>query len=312
MSESFVPFVLGEAGCLAALPDQMEGRELVKIPIGASSVSLSHSLLRQGPSTAPSKLCPPRFARLLNLANGVAYGGGMGMPEWVMLDCALLPSFFAGFMGLSGQLSPDARSMIKRGLTEMETERSAQRIQIEEHIGVTEGELSDEEWFPLAEFCAIPRLYPAEVVGYSLYSLKRGLGVRAKALGLWLLGELGYRRQVGVAQWSNLAAVKSHLRFGALELIDPMTPSHTKAGETFIYRLTLPSQRVLAQMALGERSAAGQIEPNPEAQWRSTEDLRWWLERREACEGSLYVSEIRGERDQREALVEQRLTDLKA
>ena len=58
----------------------------------------------------------------------------------------------------------------------METERSAQRIQIEEHIGVTEGELSDEEWFPLAEFCAIPRLYPAEVVGYSLYSLKRGLG----------------------------------------------------------------------------------------------------------------------------------------
>ena len=40
------------------------------------------------------------FCSLVNRSNHKAFGGkqGMGMPQWVMLDCAILPSAVVGFM----------------------------------------------------------------------------------------------------------------------------------------------------------------------------------------------------------------------
>ena len=305
---ALLPFVLGHTDNLSALPNQIGGYQIIKIPVDGPDLRLSSAQRQAAHERFPSSdehISPTRFARLLNLANGVAYGGGMGMPEWVMLDCALLPAFFAGFMGPSGRLSFSDQSLINEGLVRVEEERSERRVLVERELNVPLGSLIEEEWFPLAEFCAIPRLAPDELVGYSLYSLNRGFGGRAKAFGLWLLHHLGYRRQVGVAQWSNPAAVKAHLRFGPLELLDPLTPSHTKAGETFIYRLTLPDRDTLEMRAVST-VMVGQGEGNvayTNREWRSVYDHSWWLSKRSERRAPLFLYDLRGRGDELEALV---------
>ena len=102
-----------------------------------------------------SSISPARFARLLNLANGVAYGGGMGMPEWVMLDVRFSPHF-RGFMGPSSLLSFSDQNLLRESLKEMEEMRSSSRTYIERELGVSEGDLNPAEWFPIAGFCAMP------------------------------------------------------------------------------------------------------------------------------------------------------------
>ena len=283
-----LPFILGEREALALLPDQCGEVPFTKIPINGGSVEVKMGKLSG--ASFDSALSPERFARLLNLANGVCYGGGMGMPEWVMLDCALLPSCFVGWMTPASALSAEVRDTMNRGLSEVERGRPEARVEVEHELGVPLGPLRDQlgadEWVPSAEFCSIPRLISSEVVGYSLYSLVRGLGVRAKALGLWVMTQRGVRKQVGVAQWSNLPALRAHLRFGPLELIDPLTPLHTRAGETMIYRLTLPAPDELLRVALG---SSGDTRPDhmrsrstERAEWIGASDLPRWLTRRRA------------------------------
>lgn len=308
MSDSvFTPFILGHADNLAYLPDQLGDQKIIKIPMDSATIHIESTSVK-GVSTS---LSPSRFSRLLNLANGLAYGGGMGMPEWVMLDCALLPAFFAGFMGPAHYLTTGQFTFINEQLNGVEAERSKRRVFVERSLGVTQGDLDPHEWFPLAEFCAIPRLAPQEIVGYSLYSLRRGLGVRSKAFGLWLLQHLGYQRQVGVAQWTNPSAVRAHLRFGPLELIDPLTPSHTKAGETFIYRLRLPPSEELLRRALGEiksdKDEEGAHKSNDDlalkdSEWLSIEDTEWMLAQRDV-HSRPYLLELRGKGDGLEALI---------
>lgn len=288
MRQGPLPFVLGERGLLDRLPSHCGSMPLIKLPInGPSTVPLS---LDDQVSGADSIISPVRFARLLNVANGLAYGGGMGMPEWVMLDCALLPAFFSGWMNPAHLLPQQLFDALNQGRLEQENARSKIRASVEQRLGILEGDLTSSEWVPTAEFCSIPRLLAqrdgeksdqGEVVGYSLYSLERGLGVRAKALGLWLCGQLGIKRQVGVAQWSNLSALNAHLRFGPLELIDPMTPLHTRAGETMVYRLTLPAEEALRLTALGQAYLPKRDHPE-QGQWVWANDVEYWLTLRAA------------------------------
>lgn len=293
---SALPFILGERSTLDALPDECGGLPFTKIPINGVSDSISvrsgvTEALTDRPLDALSSelsVDPGRFTRLLNLANGVCYGGGMGMPEWVMLDCALLPACFIGWMTPAHTLSAQTRVTLNRGLAQVEEARSPSRALVESALNVSLGPLREGEWVPTSEFCSIPRLISSEVVGYSLYSLLRGLGVRAKALGLWVMATRGVLKQVGVAQWSNLPALRAHLRFGALELIDPITPLHTKAGETMIYRLTLPPQDRLKSIALGEQAPRPDLLAEHTTQrgvaldqlqtlWVNAESLSEWL-----------------------------------
>jgi hypothetical protein len=228
----------------------------------------------------------------------------MGMPEWVMLDCGLLPTAFMGLCRRGAELQPQQRAELNSHLQRLEGVMSPERRHAEELIGVPHGPISDEEWVPVAEFCALPTLSPGEIMGYSLFSLEQGLGVRAKAIGLSLHAALGASAQLGVAQYSNLPALKSHLRFGPLELIDPLTPLHTKAGETFIYRLKLPPSEALLDMASGARlrysphdgaphsamklqrggglegGAVARSREGVHLQWIASDDLQVWAELR--------------------------------
>ena len=300
MAADLVPFVFGTKEVLADLPEHIGEQSIVKIPLEAGSVEFE-SVETQGVAS----LSPPRFARLLNLANGVAYGGGMGMPEWVMLDCALIPSFFAGFMGPAYLLTDDHHRLINQGLTQAEKQRNPKRQIVEQYLRVPQGELSPAEWFPIAEFCAIPRVTPQQVMGYSLYSLRRGAGFRSKAFGLWLWKSLGYEYQLGVAQWTNIAAVRTHLRLGVLELLDPMTSMHTKAGDTFIYRLAIPSLDTLRSLIDGHSQPATRLTKpiSPHTKWKSIHDLEWWLSKKVENSQRLELHEIRHTSDGTEILI---------
>lgn len=241
-----VPFALGHSRPLLHLLDQLKGVPILKF---AAPMTTRTPIQHQHDHGA-------RFARLLNLGNALAYGADMGMPEWVMLDCGLLPSAFIGFCRRGRELTPTVRENFNARLLHFENHMGSQRRHTEHLLDVLNGPIQDDEWVPIASFCAIPTLIPGEIMGYSLFSLEPGLGVRAKALGLSVHAVLGAHTQLGVAQYSNLTALKSHLRFGPLELIDPLTPLHTKAGETFIYRLNIPSQNILIEMASGTRLCA--------------------------------------------------------
>jgi len=268
------PFALGHPTHLARLPARVGSAELLKVPAPAVGASAGEAEWAGGAGGA-------RVARLLNLGNALAYGGEMGMPEWVMLDCGLLPTSFMGFCRRAADLSTRTRAALNERLARLETTLSPSRLSAEELLGVPRGPLRDEEWVPVAEFCALPTLTPGQVMGYSLFSLEQGLGVRAKALGLALHASLGARAQLGVAQYSNTAALRAHLRFGPLELVDPLTPLHTRAGETFIYRLAIPPEGALIDMAAGSRLRYTSHDPSPyaapeEGRWVRADDVGAW------------------------------------
>ena len=288
------PFVLGHPSHLQHLPNQLEGVPILKL---VAPMVAGASALGTGASGGEHGERGARAARLLNLGNAMAYGGDMGMPEWVMLDCGLIPTAFMGLCRRGAELSDEQRASLDERLARLEREMSPDRRATEELIGVPMGPIRDEEWVPVAEFCALPTLTPGEIMGYSLFSLEPGLGVRAKAIGLSLHASLGARSQLGVAQYSNLGALKSHLRFGPLELIDPLTPLHTRAGETFIYRLSLPPRDALIDMAAGARLRYSPHDDAPHSatnlhggreerlstghlQWIASDDLKVWAELR--------------------------------
>lgn len=260
------------------LPDVLEGQPVMKI-VAPITTPLPVSPSQTHPRL--SEVSGARFARLLNLGNGLSYGGGMGMPEWVMLDCGLLPGLFIGWCQQGHTLPKPVRDLLDQGLSDLEAQRPLSRRDAEMLLQVPQGLLNDEEWVPISEFCAIPTLSPSTVVGYSLFSLRRGLGTRAKALGLLLYSRLGRCYQRGVAQYGNVSALKAHLRFGPLKLIDPLTPMHTKAGETFIYELTLPEEDRLLELS-GLRPSThtarplGSLVDPSQLRWISHDDLNAW------------------------------------
>jgi len=201
------------------------------------------------PSNAPSLVWPPTwciryvdpqdaenadFCRAMNRLNCLGYDGvthaersptSLGMPPWVMLDCCLLPSAIFGF----------------------EVARSALPMSLSERLDPG----GTQEMLGVSEYIALPALQPGEVVGISLVSLASGLGLatRTKALGLWMLGA---RTHIGVAQYASVS-LRTHLRFGLLEVVDARPAIHSLPHETFVYRLSVPSAPVLRSLAAGGR-----------------------------------------------------------
>ncbi|MFU8802857.1 MAG: hypothetical protein ACNA8W_03510 [Bradymonadaceae bacterium] len=165
------------------------------------------------------------FCRILNRSNQVAFGGpdSMGMPLWVMLDCAILPSAMIGFML--------PRKYVASQLAEL--------LDLDDYEG----------YVPVSEYCACPTVESGCVSGFSLHSHLMGQGVatRTKALALLIYGA---RQQVGVTQFAN-PAIRVHVRFGAMEVTIHRPTVHTYSEDSFVYRLELPSEEVLLNMARG-------------------------------------------------------------
>jgi hypothetical protein len=152
-----------------------------------------------------------RFHTLLHRMNAHAFGG-MGMPMWVQLDCAALPSAFIGFAAAASQL-PDA---LARAL-----------------------DAHGDELVPVAEALCVPSATPATWVSVSLAAVLPGLGL---GLASKLLGLTACRveRALGVTQYDNIA-LRTHTRLGPLVIVEPQAPFHTRAESTFLYELQRPA-----------------------------------------------------------------------
>lgn len=166
------------------------------------------------------------FCSILNNSNHDAFGGrgGMGMPLWVMLDCAILPSAVVGFM-LPVEDTPD---------------------EILDKLNVDD---DYEGYVPISEYCGCPTVEKDAVSGFSLHSQLPGQGIatRTKALAMAIYGA---RTQIGVTQFYN-PAIRVHVRFGAMEMMIHRPPVHTYPEDSFVYRIELPPREVLVNMARG-------------------------------------------------------------
>jgi hypothetical protein len=164
------------------------------------------------------------FFRLLGAGNARAYGG-LGMPAWVQLDCATLPSAMIGFARAAADVDSDLVADLAA------------------RAGVS---VSDHDLVPLAEYCAVPALDPATVVGFSLFAFVPGWGVRAKAMALVMLDAAVQR---GVAQLDN-SATRTHSALGPLLLHRVGVAVHDRPAFTYIYDLAIDRDR-LTRIARG-------------------------------------------------------------
>lgn len=179
------------------------------------------------PETAP-------FFHLVNAANARAFAG-LPMPSWVQLDCACLP---AGMIGL-GRVRADVDAALYADLA----------ARVRASFGEDAGRAVD-AWdglVPLAEYTCVRTPEPGHVVGFSLYSLVPGLGLRTKAMALAMHEA---RVQTGIAQLDN-AALRVHVALGPLDIRKAGVAVHTLSATTLVYALRVPALEVLARVATG-------------------------------------------------------------
>lgn len=196
-------------------------------------------------------------------ANQEAFGG-LGMPAWVQLDCATLPSGFVGF------------TAPREDLDEALVHRLVQRVATafgSAAAGVLEAARHP---LPVAAACQVPTGLPGRVTGISMWSLWPGqnLGLRAKALSL-LLHEARY--QVGVCSITS-PALAVHARFGPLRVMAAGMPLHEAGAERLVYELEVPPTARL------EGWLRGKLDPRPDPPGRAelvplAEAIDWIRER---------------------------------
>lgn len=205
------------------------------------------------------------FFRLMNAANARAFGD-LGMPAWVQLDCATLPTAMIGFAARKR----DLLSTPEQGALVQDLERRAAV------------DVDDDALIPLAEYCALPTPEAGHVVGFSLFSLRPGLGTRAKALGLLAMQAM---TQTGITQIHadmivngppiTNAALRTHCRFGPLVIEKLRVKVHSKPG-TLVYRLQVPSSSTLIELCSGSIARVpypGPTEQKPMARLRAADAL---------------------------------------
>jgi hypothetical protein len=185
------------------------------------------------------------FYRLVNAGNHLAFGG-LGMPAWVQLDCATLPSAMIGFAARRADI-PEALWRDLLGYVERNFGAEAHR-EAQSWTGLV----------PISEYAAVPSAQPDTWVGYSLYALSAqvglghvSLGMRTKALAMLCYGA---QRQVGMTQYHN-KAVRTHASFGPLFILEPHARPHSQPEDTFVYRVNLDDARHLEGLLHGQRPA---------------------------------------------------------
>jgi hypothetical protein len=163
------------------------------------------------------------FLRLYNLIDSLAFGQrGLGMPHWVMVDLAVLPSAITIIAWPKERLLEEVRSgRYRPDLVEglMDVVRQAED-------GGYDGPI------PFAAYCAVPTAQSSRWVGWSLWSFVTGYGFATVAKGLALKT---YRAAIldGVTQYDNVS-LRIHTKFGSLRLRSAFLDIHT-AAHSFVY-----------------------------------------------------------------------------
>ena len=214
----FVPYVLGAEHVGGV------GRRVAALP-GTRFLDVLD------PASAP-------FFHRLHAANALAFGD-MGMPAWVQLDCATLPSAMIGFALRRGDMPEDLAARLEDAV-------AAQAPAV--------GPAQADDLMPLSAFCAVHTREPDTVVAFTWFSLLPGLdlGLRTKAMGLLILRA---RRQIGVTRRAGPVRAL-HERLGPLTVLRDRPTIHPAADDTMVYELAVPPAPVLQALVLeGGRSS---------------------------------------------------------
>lgn len=217
MSAALIPFVFGHgawlSGWRARVPTMPDAEDAVVVDVLAET-------------SVP-------FFKLMLAGNARAFGD-IGMPAWVQLDCATLPTCMIGFARRAGDIDAGVEGGVVADL--------AARAGLDA--------VDPDQLVPLAEYTALCTPAVGDVVGFSLFSLLPGLGLRAKALALLVMGA---RHQTGITQIDNIA-LRTHARFGPLEVVRLGVEVHSRPRTTLVYRLAVPDDDTLRALARGDRS----------------------------------------------------------
>ncbi|MDE1170149.1 MAG: hypothetical protein PW734_02905 [Verrucomicrobium sp.] len=145
------------------------------------------------------------------------------MPNWVLIDCALMQTAVVGFMKARVELPEEFLAAY----------RADPRV-----------DLDRLDYLPISGQIASPGIDGKSLVGFSLFSLARQVGAAAANLGLYTkaLALEVYRAArfewfYGITQYDN-PALKIHGRFGAeMEIAKPILPLHPRREMAFVYRM---------------------------------------------------------------------------
>ncbi len=167
------------------------------------------------------------FIRLFHsMDTHVFQGRGLTMPNWVLVDHALMSS---GLMviGLRGERMAEAGKAFGLGPMELSV------------LGGLAAEAEERGYdgpIPIASYCAAPTAHPDHRVGWSLCSVmpRSGLAFLAKALAL---GAFRARFLSGTTQYDNLA-LRVHTKFGPARVRAAVVDIHT-AAHTLVYETDL-------------------------------------------------------------------------
>lgn len=211
-----VPFVFGHG------PWVSRWREAVPAMSDAEDAVVVDVLDDTDPATVP-------FFKLMLAGNARAFSE-IGMPAWVQLDCATLPTAMIGF----ARRATDVDDALVADLAARAGLHAVAPTQL----------------VPLAEYTALCTPVSGDVVGFSLFSMVPGLGLRAKALALLVMGA---QQQTGMTQIDNVA-LRTHARLGPLEVVRLGVEVHSRPRTTLIYRLRVPPAETLVALAAGSRT----------------------------------------------------------
>lgn len=159
------------------------------------------------------------------LSNSLSFSSpDLKMPNWVMIDCALMQSAIVGFTKDKAEI-PEALI----GFYQMDERIDYQRL----------------KRIPVSGQIASPAITRAEnsLVGISLFSLghqvsgARHLGLFTKALALEVYGARNNASFYGISQYDN-PALKIHGRFSpVMEIEQAMVHLHPRREMTLIYKM---------------------------------------------------------------------------
>lgn len=167
------------------------------------------------------------FIRLWHSMDTHVFAGrGLTMPNWVLVDHALLSS---GLLIIT--CPPDRLDElgIEFGLT------SDERFVLNS-LRAEGADLGHPGPIPIASYCASPTADPVRRVGWSLCSVvpRSGVGFLAKALGL---GAYRTTHLSGTTQYDNVA-LRVHTKFGPARMLSAVVDIHT-APHTLVYETDL-------------------------------------------------------------------------